>query len=85
MFRLAPIPHLTHLQLKSPSLSLHVLPSVRSLCPDQTQLSALLLSFLFQLPSDGASEGRAKMGKDVSFMKSSLFPWAILNDMHQFY
>lgn len=72
VFRLALIPHLTHLQLKGPSLSLHVLPSVRSLCPDQTQLSALLLSLLFQLPSDGASKGRAKTEKDVSFMMSSL-------------
>lgn len=68
MFGLALIPHLTHLQLKGPSLPLHVLPSVRSLCPDQTQLPALLLSLLFQLPSDGASEGRAKRGKDVTFM-----------------
>lgn len=53
VFRLALIPHLTHLQLKGPPLSLHVLPSVRSLCPDQTQLPALLLSLLFHLSSDG--------------------------------
>lgn len=75
MFTLALITHLAHLQLKSPPLSLHVLPSVRSLRPDQTQLSALLLSLLFQLPSDGASRGRAKTGKkDVSFKISSLSP-----------
>lgn len=85
VFRLALIPHLTHLQLKSPSLSLHVLPSVRSLRPDHTQLSALLLSLLFQLPSDGASEGRARTGRKISVLWWALFLWAILNDMHQFY
>lgn len=73
MFRLALIPHLTHLQLKGPPLSLHVLPSVRSLRPDQTQLSALLLSLLFQLSSDGGGNEDQKWGKDLVY---HLFPFS---------
>lgn len=60
VFWLALISHLTHLQLKGPPLSLHVLPSVWTLCPDQTQLPGLLLSLLLKLPSNGGREGKEK-------------------------
>lgn len=67
VFWLALIPHLTHLQLKGPSLSLHVLPSVGSLSPDQPQLPALLLPLLLELPSDRGGEGRERERKTVIY------------------
>lgn len=70
---LAQIPHLTHLQLEGPPFSLHVLPSVWSLCPDQTQLPSLLLSLLLLLPSDGG-EGRKKKKTEYK----SVILWSFL-------